>query len=197
MHRSLGRLLCVALVVAVGCGGGTATRRPPPATQVDTRLGPDDVFDIRVFGEEELTGQYRIAEDGTIDYPLVGRVEIAGLEPGQAADLLSQRLREGQFLRTPQVSIFVREYNSKRVSVVGAVENPGTFPVTAGLTVVEAISRAGGFTSIARPNGVALTRQVGGVRETFSIPVEEITEGSQADITLQPGDIVYVPERVF
>ncbi len=187
----------VWLVVLVGCAGSARPLRPPPNNGNDTSLGSGDVFDVRIFGEQELSASYRVAEDGTIDFPLIGRIEVVGLEPPATADLLRDRLRDGRFMLDPQVSVFVREYNSKRVSVMGAVSRPGTFPMSSGLTVVQAISLAGGFTPLAMRSGPTITRQENGHARSFRVPVDEIVQGRAEDVLLQAGDIVYVPERVF
>jgi len=180
-----------------GCAGGARPLRPPGTSGNDSSLGAGDVFDIRVFGEQELSASYRVSEDGTIDFPLIGRIQVAGLEPPQTADLLRDRLRDGHFLHDPQVSVFVREYNSKRVSVMGAVARPGTFPMSSGLTVVQAISLAGGFTPLAMRSGPTITRRENGRARSFRVPVDDIVQGAAEDVLLQAGDIVYVPERVF
>jgi protein involved in polysaccharide export with SLBB domain len=106
-------------------------------------------------------------------------------------------LREGAFLNNPQVSIFVKEYYSKKVSVFGQVKQPGTFPYKDGMSIVEAISLAGGFTAMARGNDTTVTRVEGGTKRRFKVPVEEIGQGKTANFALRSGDIVFVPERVF
>ena len=195
--RRLLNALIVAALSASACGGNTARVAIPPASTDDTTLGPGDVFDVRVFGEEALSGEYRIAQDGSIDFPLVGRVEVGGLEPTQVAETISTELRERDLLLDPQVSIFVREYVSKRISVVGAVENPGAFPLTPGLTVVQVISLAGGFAVNADRNSTTLSRSVDGERRRFRIRVDEITRGRQTDIPVGAGDIIHVPRGIF
>jgi len=195
MFRALFALIWLAPITA-SCGSSPPPVPPPPA-QDDTTLGAGDVFDIRVFGEEELTGTYRVAQDGTIDYPFVGRIEVAGLEPPVVANVVREELRQREYLVNPQVSIFVKEYNSKRFSVIGAVQSPGTFPMTSGLTAVQAISLAGGFTSLASRNQTVVSRRVNGELQRYRVPVEDITEGEVNDVPVQAGDIIYVPERIF
>lgn len=163
----------------------------------DTTLGAGDVFEVRVYGQEDLSASYRVAQDGSIDFPLVGRVEVGGHEPTEIADLIATRLREGDILVSPSVSVLVQEYNSKRLSVMGAVAQSGTFPMTAGLTVVQAISAAGGFSPLANRNGTVLTRRVDGELQRYQIQVNRISRGQEQDIPVQAGDIIYVPERVF
>lgn len=184
---------------------GTACTRAPHATHADltdveedTTLGTGDVFEIRVYGEEDLSADYRVAQDGTIDFPLIGQVEVSGLEPSAVAAMIGTRLREGGFLVAPHVACVVREYNSKRVSVLGAVRNPGSYPLRSGMGVVEAIGLAGGFTALANRDGTVITRRRAGedVRR-ISAPVDQITNGTELDVPLRNGDIVTVPERIF
>ena len=165
--------------------------------QDDTSLGAGDIFDVRVYGEEELSGSYRVTQDGSIDFPFIGQVRVGGMRPPEVASIISQRLREGDFLRQPQVSVFVQEYNSKNISVMGEVEQAGNFAITPGLTVVQAINLAGGFTSIANENSTVVTRRIDGTPRRFRVPVSAVSQGRADDFPLQAGDIVYVPQRVF
>lgn len=198
---SLLGLVVVALTGPLDGGCSTAPRAThADLTDVeeDTTLGTGDVFEIRVYGEEDLSADYRVDQEGSIDFPLVGQVEVAGLEPGAVAALISTRLREGGFLVAPHVACVVREYNSKRVSVLGAVRNPGSYALRSGMGVVEAIGLAGGFTALANRDGTVITRRREGedVRR-ISAPVDRITGGTEMDVPLRNGDIVTVPERIF
>lgn len=159
-------------------------------------LGPGDVFEVRVYGEETLTGHYRIAEDGTIDFPLVGRVSAQGLTSRELSSLLSDRLRDG-FLVSPSVSVYVKEYNSRKIFVLGQVNNPGTFPFTVDMNVVEAVALAGGFTPIANHDFVVVTREVNGQETRIPVPVGQISKGLAANLELQAGDIVYVSDTIL
>ena len=160
-------------------------------------MGAGDVFEVRVYGEEGLTGSYRVAQDGTIDFPFIGRMGVAGLEPTAVADRIREGLVTGLFLRQPQISVMVTEYNSKRISVMGAVREPGTFPLSPGLTVVQAVSLAGGFGPLANRNATVVTRSLGGTPRQFHVPVEDVARGREPDFPLRAGDIVFIPERVF
>jgi polysaccharide export outer membrane protein len=124
---------------------------PPQAS--DSAVGPGDLFDVRVYGEPTLSAGYEVARDGTINFPLVGVVEVAGKTPPEIERELQTKLAEG-YIKKPSVSVRVTEYRSKRVSVFGQVKSPGTFVFTDNMTVVEAISKAGGFTGMAQKNGV-------------------------------------------
>jgi polysaccharide export outer membrane protein len=169
---------------------------PPPATD-DTTLGPGDVFSVRVYGEEALTGSHQVAPDGTINFPLLGAVQVNGLEPTVVAQKIQTQLVERDFLRDPHVSVYVEEYASKRVSVVGAVADPGTFPLEPGMTVVQAISMAGGFSALADRDGTVVTRHVGEEIIRYRVPVDRVTKGQAADVEVAAGDIIFVPERMF
>ncbi|MBN2803153.1 MAG: polysaccharide export protein [Deltaproteobacteria bacterium] len=163
----------------------------------DSTLGPGDLFDIRVYGEKELSGQFRVSSEGTMDYPLIGTIKVADLTPSQIKTLLEKKLLEGEFLKNPQVSILVKEYSSKKISVLGEVNKPGSFSYHDGMGVVEAISLAGGFTPMARSDKTTVTRIVDGQKQNIIIEVHEISQGNAVDFNLRPGDLVFVPERVF
>ncbi|MCS6858318.1 MAG: polysaccharide export protein [Sandaracinaceae bacterium] len=188
-----------ALVAQLACGP-SAPRLPQGRAELeqeDTTLGPGDVFDVRVYREEDLSAQYRVESDGTIDFPLIGRIRVAGLEPSAVAEEIAKRLREGQFLVNPHVSVRVQEYNSRRISILGAVRQPGSYPIRSRMGVVEAISLAGGFTALANRDGTRLTRRINGELRTFNVPVDRIASGQEPDIVVRAGDILHVPERLF
>ena len=197
ISRTVATLVFIIGVYAAGCRTTNPSRASTEAGEDDTTLGPGDTFEVRVYGEEDLSNKYRVAQDGTIDFPLIGRVEVAAREPTEVADMIASRLRDGEVLREPQVSVLVEEYNSKRISVMGAVSQSGTFAMRSGLTVVQAISLAGGFTPLANRNGTVITRRVGGDLKRFNVRVEDMTRGEADDVLLRAGDIVYVPERLF
>ncbi|MBK8169297.1 MAG: polysaccharide biosynthesis/export family protein [Sandaracinaceae bacterium] len=187
----------LASAFAPACGSAPPSSGVPEVAGNDTTLGAGDVFDVRVFGEEELTGSYRVAQDGSIDFPLIGRIAVQALEPTAIADLITARLHDGGILVNPHISVLVREYNSKRVSVLGSVARPGTFAMSAGLTLVQAISLAGGFTSLASRNDIVVTRRVNGELRRYRVRADDVTEGRSDDFALGAGDTIYVPERVF
>lgn len=167
-----------------------------PPSRADATLGIGDTFDVRVFGESDLTSRYRVGSDGTIDFPLIGAVHVAGLLPSQAAALIAARLQDG-ILRSPQISIYVIEQISKKIHVLGQVAKPGTFTYSAGMNVVEAITLAGGFTPVSAKNGTTVTRMENGKQVIYRIPAGDIGDGTASNFFLHPGDIVSVPERFF
>jgi polysaccharide export outer membrane protein len=201
MQSSRFSRFCAALMtvgVLASCSAPPArSAKLPPPNEVFT-VGPGDDFEVYVYEEPSLSRAYKVAPNGTIDFPLIGTVEVDGKEPQQVAEMLKQRLRDGNILKNPFVSVLVKEVNSKKVAVFGQVQKPGQFPMTDGLTVVQAISLAGGFTQTADPERVSLTRKISkekAVRVMFS--VQAITEGKTNDVPLQAGDTIFVGERTF
>ena len=123
---------------------------------------------------------------------------VAGLEPQKIVDVLKTKLTEKKILRDPQITLVVKQYNSKKVSIIGQVSKPGSVSWTEGMKLVDALSQAGWFTNIADSNHVILTRNVGPSKTvTAIISVDAITDGAQGDIPLQAGDTIKVDARVF
>lgn len=168
-----------------------------PAPVESTTLGPGDVFQLQIVGEKELPTEYQIASDGTVDLPYIHTVKVAGLEPQEVARLVREKLMKEKILSDPSVVVSVKEYRSKSITVLGGVQKPGAFPLTPGLSLLQAISLAGGLTSIANKDRLTLRRKIKGGATTVVVSIEAITEGRSPDIPLQAGDSIYVHERVF
>lgn len=189
------------LLAALGTGCAARSQKPVGAIQAaelapDERLGIDDVFEVRVFAEPDLSGPYRVAADGTVDYPFAGRIAVAGLKSGELQQLIAGRLKDG-YINNPQVSVMVKEWNSRKVSVIGQVQKPGAVAYFPNMTIVEAVAAAGGFTPIAAKNSVSLRRELNGSVQSSNCPVADISEGRAPNVVLRPGDIVVVEERLF
>lgn len=215
MTPSLRRLFIMAVAVAALL---TSCRRPigaplPPRTMCRNTvigLGPRDVITVTVFNETNLTGDYRVGEDGTITFPYLGRVRVTGMQAGDLSDMFRSRLGAstpenpsgGNILRDPTVRVEVREVNSRRISIFGQVQHPGVFPHQQCITLTQAISLAGGFTAIADKNTVRVTRITyegdGGVgqRHTYVLRAEDIAEGRAPDFDLLPDDVIFVAESL-
>jgi polysaccharide export outer membrane protein len=200
MNPVLRRLPAVALVlfVLLGCGHKHtgAPNLPPP--MLSTVVGPGDLFEVSVLCEKDLPKVFRVQPDGTIDFPYVDRVTVGGLEPQQIEEVIKKALVDRKILSDPQVTLVVTQYNSKKVSIVGAVQKPGSLPWSEGMKLVEAISLAGGLTSLADGDHVRITRVVGANRTvTATVSVDDITDGQLGDVPLQAGDTIKVDQRVF
>lgn len=196
----LGMWMAAGSAVGLSCVRNT----PPPVfpnapvdeTLADDQVGVDDMFDVRVYGEADLSGAYRVATDGTIDFPLAGRIPVAGLRTGDIQARLTERLRDG-YMKNPQVTVLMKEWNSRKISVLGQVQKPGSVPYHPHMTIVDAIALAGGFTGIAAKNSVSLRREAGGKIESHMYRVADITEGRSTNVLVLPGDVLVVEERLF
>lgn len=192
------RQIAIASICLAACGPKVDNSRiklPPPLQS--TTLGPGDVFTLEVVGEKDLPKEYQVASDGTVDFPYIHRLEVRGLEPQEIARTVREQLREQRILTDPSVIVSVKEYNSKRVTVLGEVRKPGSFPLTTGMTLVQAISDAGGLSAIANGDRVNLTRKHQAGATTVVISFDAITAGRSQDIPLQAGDQIFVNERIF
>jgi polysaccharide export outer membrane protein len=191
-------LLLVLALLIVACSRPHPGPPNLPTPTPSTIVGPGDVFEVSVLGEKDLPKEYRIQPDGSVDFPYVDRLQVAGLEPQQIEELIKSQLVEKKILTSPQVTLVVKQYNSKKISVIGAVQKPGSISWTDGIKLVEAISLSGGFTSLADADHVRITRNVGGGKTvTATVSVDDITDGKQADPPLQAGDTIKIDQRVF
>jgi len=195
------RLVCLFGVLLLGAGCRGSRPGPPkdlPSASASTTVGPGDVFEVYVVGETNLPKEYRVQPDGSIDFPYVDRLQVSGLEPQDIVKIIKAKLVENKILTQPQVSLIVKQYNSKKVSVIGQVAKPGSLAWTEGMKLVDAISQSGWFTNIADSNHIVLTRNVARDKTvTVVVSVDAITDGAQADIPLQAGDTIKVEARVF
>lgn len=165
----------------------------------DYILQPGDLVEIQVFMEEDMKRTLRIATNGTITYPLVGNVKIAGYSLSKAEEKLSSALKT--YIKNPQVSMLIQEYGNKTVYVLGQVKKPAAIqiPPEKPLTVLEAITSVGGFTDIAALSKVRVLRMENGKQTAIDVDVTQITkQGNKSmDIPLMPGDVVFVPQSMF
>lgn len=194
--------ILACLIAVAGCRhADAAAPSPAPAAAAlapvgATTLGPGDVFEVRVFQEPDLSGIFRLSSAGTINFPLCGQLHLGGLSTDAAVGRLTHCLANG-YLRSPQVSIFVKEYNSKKIFVFGEVQKPGTFVYEDGMNIVQAITLAGGFGSRAAKNSTSVTRLVDGTESRVKVAVEDIGLGRAENFALRPGDIIFVPQSLF
>ena len=189
---------CIALLTSA-CTKQNASRVSVlPPLETSTTLGAGDVFTVSVVGEKDLPSEFRVQPDGSVDFPYIKRVKVAGLEPQEVVDVLRAKLLEAKIYTDPQLSLLIKQYNSKRVNVLGQVAKPGTLTWSDGMRLVEVISQAGGFTAIADRDNVVLMRvDRTGRTVTVSLSVEDITEGREPNPPLQAGDTVRVDQRAF
>lgn len=160
----------------------------------DYRIGRQDLLEIRVFGVDELDQTVRVADDGAISMPLLGRLDVAGLSKSELEALIA-RLLESRFVRDPQVTVFVKEYESKKIAVSGAVKNPGTFEMLGEKTLLEMISMAGGLDKDLGKDIFIFRRADGAATQRLAIDLEGLVYDANPALNarLVPGDIIYVP----
>lgn len=170
------------------------------------RLTVTDRIRVSIFQEDDLADIPRIDARGNIKLKLVGDVNVAGLTVNEAQRAIEQAYREGRFLRNPQVTIAIEEYAPREVSIQGQVKAPGRFllPIESTFSVIELVTKAGGLTDIAKGSAVVVTRiTADGKKLTFVVDVDSVIRGRKGSMSensallLEPGDIVYVPERII
>ncbi len=177
--------LCLVLLPLLGCTPGGDLPPVPPGSG-EYRLGPGDAVRLITFGEDNLTGEFRVSDAGTIAVPLLGGVRAAGLTPAELETLVAGKLKQANLLRNPSVAAEVTAY--RPIFVLGEVNKPGQYPYQPGMTVVTAAAVAGGFTYRAVEQYASVLRTVDG----------HAVEGKALRQTyLQPGDVVTVFERRF
>lgn len=165
----------------------------------DYLLHAGDLVEVKVYMEESMDRTLRISTNGTITFPLVGNIKIANLTISQAEKTIENRLKK--YIKMPSVSMLIQEYANKTVYVLGQVKKPTSIaiPPEKPLTVLEAITSAGGFTDVASPSRVKVLRMKNGKQESIEVDVSQITkEGNKAlDIELEPSDVVFIPQSLF
>lgn len=176
----------------------TAAAAPIIAPSADYLLRPSDILQMRVFQEDDLTREISVSGDFTISLPLIGTVDVKNRSVRQTEEMVRQ-LYDRDFLVNPQVSLIVLKYAERAVNVIGQVNTPRAveFPAERGLTLLEAIARAGGFTRLAERSKVKLIRKDDkGVPVTYTINAEKLINATSDNTwTLQVDDVIEVPER--
>ena len=190
--------LCLLLATAAACASNAAVHRSnlPPPTERNV-LGPGDTFTVEIVGEKDLPHEYQVASDGTVDFPYVHTLKVADLEAQEVARLMREHLISEKILLDPSVVVQVKAYASRQVTLLGQVAKPGSYPLVPGMSLIQAISQAGGLTAVASGSHVNLTRKTAKGQRTVEVDVESITEGKAPDVPLQAGDQIYVHERIF
>lgn len=158
------------------------------------RLGTNDVVRVTVYGQPDLGTVARISERGSITLPVVGEVKLSGLTAREAERKLVDVLTQKQVVKSPQVGLFVEEFQSQRVSVVGQVAKPGVYSITRGSTVLDLISEAGGLNEDAGDVAI-LTRKGGRGEERVEVDLSGILEGRPGAVepSISDGDRIFVP----
>lgn len=177
-----------------GPAAASAGQKAPVAkADSDYVIGAEDVLDINVWKEPDVSRTVPVRPDGKISVPLLNDVQAAGLTPMQLQGIVTEGLKK--FIANPQVTVIVTQINSRRVYVLGEVARPGAFPMLPNMTVLQGLSSAGGFSQYAKVSGIYVLRSENGRQITYPFNYKKVVRGQSPDqnITLKPGDTIVVP----
>jgi len=195
-------LVALLLATAISLPDARAQNTDALTAVPDYRIAPRDQLQFQVFEEADATLLQRVSSTGEISVPLLGAVKVAGHTLREAETMIEKRYREEGFYLKPQVILSFQSYAPRNISVLGQVNNPNQidFSIERGtIGIVTAITRAGGFTRVARPDAVRVMRTINGRETSFTVNVASYLDdkSKEQEFRLMPDDIVFVPERVF
>jgi polysaccharide export outer membrane protein len=199
-HVVLVSVLCLCVAASTSAqsapanaaAAAAAVNRAAAAATAEYLIGPEDVLDISVWKNPELSRKVPVRPDGRVSLPLINDIQAAGLTPSQLRDQLAKRLAE--FVPSPEVSVIVQEVQSLKVAVVGAVKTPGRFMLKSPATVLECIALAQGLTEFANRERIVVLRQNNGSTQRIPFNYRKVSEGDEQDnFFVRPGDIIVVP----
>ena len=176
------------------------TATPPPVSPAagvnippEYIIGADDQLNIVFWRDKELTAEVTVRPDGKISLPLLNDVQASGLTPAQLKDRIVEESKK--YVEDPNVTVVVKQINSRRVFITGEVRKPGPYPLTASATVLQMISIAGGLADYAKPDKISVVRVENGKPMSFRFNYKEVIEGKKLNqnIELKPGDTIIVP----
>lgn len=205
MLATLSWFTAVILIVLTTAAAGAQTRpqasspvptTPAPGAQPqlpgDYVIGVDDVLSVVFWKEKDLSAEVVVRPDGKISLPMLNDVAAAGMTPEQLAKSIEQTALK--FVRDPGATVMVREIHSRKIYIVGEVGKPGAFPLSNGMTVLQAIAEAGGLLEHAKKKDVAVVRLVHGKEQRFRFNYNDVVRGrnTRQNIRLLPGDTILV-----
>ena len=164
---------------------------PAAVEAAEFRIGPEDILDIQVWKNEELSRVVPVRPDGKISLPLVNDIQAAGLTATQLREQVTQRLAE--YVPSPEVSVMVREVHSPKAAVVGNVRMPGHYEMKSPATVLELIARAQGLTEFADRGRIVILRNTGGTQTRIPFNYSKVASSEQENFYVRPGDVIVVP----
>lgn len=185
-HRAPRTLVLIAAMLAFVLAGFA---QPAAAAENSVErqyiLGPGDQIRLTVFGENDLSGEFKVGDDGSVALPLVGQIPAKGQTPAQLEQTIANRLQP-DYVRDPNVSVEVLTY--RPFFIIGEVNRPGSYPYQSGMTALEAVALAGGFTYRAKTEQVLIKRTTGAATQETLMPIET---------AVLPGDVIKIRERYF
>jgi polysaccharide biosynthesis/export protein len=190
--KSYSRFLFLIILVGLGTSAGFATAQAP-AQESSYRIGPNDVLNIFVWKEAELTRDVTVMPDGNITYPLIGEITAQGQTATELKKAITDKLQN--FVTTPEVTVIVKETRSQMIYTIGKLTRPGPYPLAPNMTVMQALSAAGGFAEWADTKNILIVRREGGKETQLRFNFKEFTSGEKLEqnIVLKPGDTLVVP----
>ena len=206
-------ILVFLLSIFIGCGNKTTLKQTNAAisnqeiskeienlkNSQDYLIQAGDLVEIKVYKEDDMDRTLRVSTNGSITFPLIGNIKIAGLTVSAAEHKVEDALQT--YLKAPSVSFLIKEYANKTVYVLGQVKKPSSIAILPEktMTLLEAITSAGGFTDVAAISKVKILRMENGVQKSIEVDVSQITkEGNkQYDVPLKPADVIFVPQSLF
>ena len=206
-HRLRLIVLLLATVWLAACATGSGVRGlpknaslpPPDSTNTagayegatEYRLGSNDLIEVSVFGVQDLTKDVRINSNGQISLPLIGAVMAGGRTIPELEAELARKYSDG-YLQKPQVSVFVKEFTSQRVTLEGALDKPGIYALTGKTSLLQAVALAGGLDDLADPRAVVVFRNVDGKRMGAAFDLVAVRRGEMVDPQVYGDDIIVV-----
>ncbi len=165
----------------------------PKEAQEYYKIGPNDVLNIFVWKEPELSQDAVVMLDGRIIFPLIGEIMAKGRSAVELKNILTEKLRD--YISNPEVTVIVKQTNSRRIYTIGKVNNPGPYPLEADMTVLQALSAAGGFAEGADTKVVMIVRRISGKETMFMFNYQDFIAGKNLNhnLLLEPGDTIVVP----
>ena len=187
---------------ATAADPGSSAKTAQPASRreavsVDNKtyiIGENDLLDIDVWKEKEISRQVPVRPDGKISLPLIGQIQASGLTPLQLQDNITEKLKD--YMSNPEVTVIVSDPRSHQFNIVGQIARPGTFPLSESMTVLDAIAAAGGFKDFAKQTKIYVLRPMpGGIRVRIPFNYKDVIKGKnlQQNVQLKPGDTIVVP----
>jgi polysaccharide export outer membrane protein len=161
--------------------------------KVDYRVGPGDVIEVLVWKEPEASSTVVIRPDGKISLPLINDLEVTGKAPMEIQAIVTERL--DPYIKAPNVTVTVKEINSKKVFVLGEIARPGAYEITQPTTVLQVLTEAGGLQPFAKQNSIYILRTENDKQAKFPFRYKDVLKGERIDqnILLKPGDTIVVP----
>lgn len=194
--RKLTPLLLSAIVLGVILWSRlpSAGQEPQEKTATEYLIGAKDLLEIKVLGEDKLNTTVRVSEDGKITFPYLGEIQVDGLTAAQLEKKLS-RLLEEKYIINPQVKVSIKEFRSKRVSILGAIGKQGSYELLGRTTLLEILAEAGGLARDAGKEIILIRQRADGSNVSLRIPVEDLMQKGDAmwNMVLEPNDIINIP----